>query len=435
MEQYTLSLEKQRLFDRLCTIELLRAAFHEVKKNKGAPGIDGETIQDFSEPLFEKLTQLKEDLSQWCYKPKPVRRVEIAKPTGGVRLLGIPCVRDRVVQAGIKLLLEPILEQQFSDNSFGFRPGRNQKQAVEQAQRIVESGKPYVVDIDLSKFFDRINHDRVIAQVGELIDDKRLLRLIGMTLRSGIMKDGIVMPSTKGATQGSPLSPLLSNLVLDKLDKELERRGLAFCRFADDCNIFTSSRKAAERVMQNVCQFIEHKLKLVVNREKSQVALSDQVKFLGMTIVEGTIAISRKAIDHAMMKVKELTLRGAHTTIEQTITKINSWYAGWSNYFSMTYYPAQLRKIEAHIRRRLRSRIVSQHKRRRYLYKKLVKRGVKPRTAGSAIRANRKRWVLSHTRAVEQAYPNNWFESKGQLIRSEDCLPHWFEVSRWIHLS
>jgi group II intron reverse transcriptase/maturase len=436
MRQYTLSIEEPRLFDHLCTTNVLAYAFKEVRKNKGAPGVDGVTVKDFETNLNKELDQLKMELENWDYKPKPVRRVDIPKPTGGIRLLGVPCIRDRIVQTGIKLLLEPILERQFSENSFGFRPNRNQRQAIEQAQNIVQSGKPYVVDIDLSKFFDRINHDRLISQLGQYISDKRMLRLIGMTLRSGIMKEETFIPSTEGATQGSPLSPLLSNLVLDNLDKELEKRGLEFCRFADDCNIFAGSQKAAERIMQNVCKFITEKLKLVVNTEKSQVALSDQVKFLGMTIVNGTIAISRKAIDHAMNKVKELTPRGTSHKVTETVNKINTWYVGWSNYFSMTQYPAQLKKIEAHIRRRLRSRLVSQQKRRRHLYNKLVKRGVKPSLARSAVYSNRGRWALSRTRAVEQGYPNRWFEIElGFKARSNDKLSHWFDVKKWVHLT
>jgi len=436
MEQSILPIEEQSLFDRLCTTTTLSLAFKEVRKNKGAPGIDGATIKAFEANLNEELAQLKTDLENWDYKPNPVRRVEIPKPTGGVRLLGVPCIRDRVVQTGIKHLLEPMLDGRFSPNSFGFRPNRNQRQAVEQAQRIVASGKPYVVDIDLSKFFDRINHDRLISQLSHYIADKRILRLIGMTLRSGIMKEGVFIPSTEGATQGSPLSPLLSNLVLDNLDKELERRGLEFCRFADDCNIFAGSNKAAERIMQSVCKFIEGKLKLVVNSEKSQVALSDRVKFLGMTIVNATIAISRKAIDHAMTKVKELTPRGTSQNVKDTIGKINTWYVGWSSYFSMTQYPSQLRKIEAHIRRRLRSRIISQQKRRRYLCDKLIKRGVKLETAKKSVYSNKRRWALSITRGVHQAFPNKWFEEElGLAVRSNDKLPHWFNVNEWVHLT
>jgi group II intron reverse transcriptase/maturase len=436
MEQCTLPIEAARLFDQLCSTNTLVLAFKEVRKNKGAPGIDGVTIKAFTSRLKEELAQLSKDLQNWDYKPSPVKRVDIPKPAGGTRMLGIPRVRDRVVQAGIKLLLEPILDRQFSENSFGFRPKRNQRQAVEQAKRIVESGKPYVVDIDLSKFFDRINHDRLITQLSEHVPDKRILRLIGMTLRSGIMKDGMVTATVEGTTQGSPLSPLLSNLVLDKLDKELERKGLEFCRFADDCNIFVASQKAAERVMASTCKYIEKRLKLVVNQEKSQVALSHQVKFLGTTIVNATIAISKKAIDRAMTKVKELTPRGTAQTIQETIEGLNRWYRGWSSYFSMTEYPAQLKKIEAHIRRRLRSRIVSQQKRRRYLYNKLIKREVKPKMAYKAVYSNRGRWAMSHTRAVEKAYSNKWFaDEMGLFIRSGDNLPHWFELKQWVYLT
>jgi group II intron reverse transcriptase/maturase len=387
--------------------------------------------------LDEELSRLQQELSNWTYQPLPVRRVEIAKPDGkGVRLLGIPTVRDRVVQATMKLLLEPIFDPHFSPNSYGFRPGRSQHQAVEAAQRIVNSGKPYVVDIDLSKFFDRIHHDRLIARMGEKITDKRILRLLGLMLRSGIMINGVVIPSQEGAMQGGPLSPLLSNIVLDELDQELERRGLKFCRFADDCNIFVKSQKAAERVMDKVSQFIEKKLKLKVNQEKSQVALSDKVKFLGFTVVNGTIAIAHKALQTTMDKVKALTPRGTHKALEPTLDKINQWYVGWSNYYSLTNYPSQLHKIEAHIRRRLRSRLVSQQKRKQHLYRNLVKRGVPRKQASKTVFSNNKRWVLSNTRAVTRAYPNSWFINlKGQEIRSDRKLAHWFEVSQWICLA
>jgi hypothetical protein len=245
-----------------------------------------------------------------------------------------------------------------------------------------------------------------------------------------------VTPSTEGAVQGSPLSPLLSNIVLDELDQELEPRGLEFCRFADDCNIFVRTPKAAERVMASIGGYIEKRLKLVVNREKSQVARSDRVKFLGLTIVGDTLAISRKALQAAMDKVKELTPRGTHLTLEASIERINSWYVGWSSYFAMTYYPAQLKKIEAHIRRRLRSRLVDQQKSKRNLFRKLVKRGVPRRQAAGAVFSNNGRWALSHTFAVERAYPVGWFIGElGQAISSDKQLPHWFEASRWIRLA
>jgi group II intron reverse transcriptase/maturase len=425
-------IEEQRLFEDLCYASYLRIGFEQVKENKGKPGIDGVSIQNFEYRLEEELSQLQQELLNWTYQPSPVRRVEIPKPQGGERLLGIPTVRDRVVQTALKLMLEPIFEPHFSPHSYGFRPGRNPHQAVQAAQSIINSGKPYVVDIDLEKFFDRIHHDRLISRMGQRITDKRILRLVGLMLRSGIMVNGVVVRSEEGTMQGGPLSPLLSNIVLDELDKELEKRGLAFCRFADDCNIFVKSQKAAERVMETVSQFIEGKLRLKVNREKSQVARSESVKFF--TVVNGAIAIARKALQTAMDKVKALTARGTDKDIETSLKLINQWYVGWSNYFSLTEYPAQLVKIEAHIRRRLRARLVDQQKKKRNLYRTLIKRGVSPKAAAVAF-TNRKRWALSKTVAVSRAYPNDWFKHKGQAIRSDQKLTHWVEVSQWVYLA
>ncbi len=430
-----LSIDSKHLFEELCTEWKLMQGWREVKRNRGSSGVDGQTTDTFELRLSEEIKQLKEELVSWSYTPQPVRRVEIPKPDGtGVRLLGVPCIRDRVVQTAIKQLLEPILEPLFSEHSYGFRPGKNQAQAVEAAQKIVQTGKSYVVDIDLSKFFDRVNQDRLIGRLGKIIEDRRILKLVGMMLRSGVMKDGVITPTVEGTTQGSPLSPLLSNLVLDELDKEIEARGLEYCRFADDCNIFVKTRKAAERVMKGISEFIEKKLKLVVNREKSKVALSSLVKFLGMTIVNGTRAIARKSMSRAMEKVKELTPRGTHTSLETTIKEINSWYMGWSSYYSMTQYPRQLNSIEAHIRRRLRSRIVDQQKSRRNLFNKLMKRGISRSKARIAF-SNNKRWALSHTIAVERAYPNGWFiHEQGLRIRSNERREHWFDIKKWVRL-
>jgi group II intron reverse transcriptase/maturase len=437
MHQPELFFDKTRLFDHLCDINYLRTGFQAVRKNKGSPGVDGITIEQFENRIEEELGQLQKELRSWSYIPKPVRRVDIPKPgkKDEYRMLGIPCVRDRTVQATLKSLLEPIFEPLFSENSYGFRPGRSQRQAVEAAQKIVASGKEYCVDIDLSKFFDRVHHNRLIARLSKIIEDKRVLRLIGMTLRSGIMKDGLVSATTEGTVQGSPLSPLLSNVVLDELDKELERRGLEFCRFADDCNAFVGSKAAAIRTMANITRFIEGKLKLIVNREKSKVALSRQVKFLGMTIIAATIAISAISMNRAMNKVKELTPRGTHHGIEETIGQINRWYVGWANYYSMTQYPTQLGKIEAHIRRRLRARLVDQQKSKRNLFKKLLTRGVPRKLAAKQVFSNRRRWALSHTRAVEKAYPNHWFAQEGLKVMSDRKLAHWFDVRRWIKLT
>ena len=437
LRQRSLFVDERSLFEKLCDPVQLRAGFKAVKKNDGSPGIDGVTIREFDSRLEEELAQLQMELESWRYVPNPVRRVEIPKPGkgAGVRLLGVPCTRDRVVHATIKLLLEPILDPCFSDHSYGFRPGYNQRQAVESAQRIVKSGKEYVVDIDLSKFFDRINHDRLIHLLSVHIDDKRILRLIGMILRSGIMKDGLVEPTKEGTTQGSPLSPLLSNVVLDELDKELERRELEFCRFADDCNIFVRSRKSAERVMKSISGFIERKLKLKINRDKSRVGRSCEVKFLGMTIIDGARVISAASMKRAMQKVKELTPRGTYLTLEKTMKRINIWYKGWSGYYMMTQYPSQLRNIEAHIRRRLRSRFVDQQKKRRHLFKKLIKRGVS-RGLARAVFSNNGRWVTSNMFALTDAYTVEWFtDNAGQWTRSNDRMRDWFSLRQWIRFT
>lgn len=431
-----LPIDSKHLFEQLCTERKLLEGWREVKRNRGTSGLDGQTIDAFQTLLHEEIRHLKEELESWRYEPKPVRRVEIPKPDGGVRLLGIPCIRDRIVQTTIKQLLEPILEPLFSVNSYGFRPGKNQRQAVESAQKIVQTGKGFVVDIDLSKFFDRVNQDRLITRLGGIIEDKRILRLVGMTLRSGVMKDGMFTATPEGTTQGSPLSPLLSNLVLDELDKEIEGRGLSHCRFADDCNIFVRTRKSAERVMSGISKFIEKKLKLVVNQEKSKVAESGLVKFLGMTILNGTRVIAKKTMSRAMAKVRELTPRGTQENLESTIKRINSWYVGWSAYYGMTQYPSQLKVIEAHIRRRLRSRIVSQQKKRRNLFEKLLKGGISRNKAATASFNNKKRWAISHMPAVERAYPNKWFISEmGLKIRSDEKRDDWLDIKQWVRLT
>jgi group II intron reverse transcriptase/maturase len=424
------------LFEGICALETLRESFKAVKRNKGAPGIDGITIEKYEENLEENLKQLQTEVLSWIYKPTPVKRVEIPKPGGkGVRMLGIPIVKDRVLHMAIKMVLEPILDPTFSRNSFGFRPGKNQQQAVQQAQKIVQSGKEYVVDIDMSKFFDRINHDRLIYRLKGHINDSRVLRLIGMILRGGIMIDGIKTPSEEGSVQGSPLSPLLSNVVLDELDKELEKRDLEFCRFADDCNIFARSQRSADRIMDSVKKFIEKKLKLKVNEEKSKTRKSNEVKFLGMTIVNGTIAMAKASYDKAMAKVKDLIPRGSHLPIEKAIQEVNKWYQGWASYFKMTQYPSQLRNIEAHIRRRFRARIIGQQKKKRNLLALLLRKGIKKKTANKTVYSNRGTWNLSHTKALDRAFPVEWFVKQGQKIMSNMSMEHWYEIEKWVRLT
>jgi len=425
------------LLEKICDMSNLRNAFKLVKRNKGAPGIDGITIEVFGANLEKELRKVQQEVLNWTYKPTPVKRVEILKENGkGIRLLGIPIIKDRTLHMAIKSVLETFIDPLFSNNSYGFRPGKNQRQAVEMARDIVRSGKEFIVDIDLSKFFDRINHDRLIHRLGQIIKDKRVLRLIGMILRSGIMAEGVITIPQEGSVQGSPLSPLLSNLVLDELDKELEKRGLEFCRYADDCNIFVKTERAATRVMISTKKFIEDKLKLKVNEEKSKVARSEKVKFLGMTIVNGCIAISKAAYKKAMERVKELIPRGTHLPIEKSMEEINSWYSGWSSYFKMTQYPAQLKNIESHIRRRLRARFVRQKKCRRNLCHDLTKQGVDKALARKTVYSNKGTWNLSHTRALERAYPNKWFLDRAkQTIISNLDLEHWFPVKTWVKLT
>jgi RNA-directed DNA polymerase len=292
--------------------------------------------------------------------------------------------QDNVLQASLKLLLEPIFDPGFSESSYGFRPGKNQRQAIEAAQRYARSGKEYVVDIDLSKFFDRINHDRLLWRVKEKVDDKRIIRL-------GVMSNGVTSRTTEGTPQCSPLSPLLSNIVLDELDKELERRGLEFCRFADDANIFVGSKKAAERVMASVTKMLERKMKLVVNREKSKVANTSAVKFLGMTIVLGAVAISAQAMDRAMERINELTPRRSSHPVERTIKK-----------------------------------------RRRYLARALEKAGVRRHTTQKTAYSNNGWWALSNTFAINRMYPNRWFEQLGMYTKSGETHDHWYSVKKRI---
>jgi RNA-directed DNA polymerase len=414
MEQLKLEIESRSLFEQIINPEELTRAYKAVKANKGAPGVDGITVEAFGENLQEEITRLIEEVTTWTYQPQPVRRVMIPKPgSTKERPLGIPCVRDRVVQYAMKAVLEPIYEKDFSDSSYGFRPKRKQQQALERAKALVQEGKEWVVDIDLENFFGTINHDRLMATLAKKISDKRVLKLIGMTLRSGAMVNGTLEPTKEGSVQGSPLSPLLSNIVLDELDKELEKRGLSFCRWADDCNIFVSSKRAAERVMTGISKFIEGRLKLKVNREKSKVALSKGVKFLGMSIVEGLLIVATKTMANAMTKVKALTPRQTHRPLATQIAEINRWYRGWTNYFRMTEDLRQLKTIEAHIRRRLRARIIADQKRRRHLASKFEKQGLSRSFARRTAYSSRRVWALSISNAAHRAWSNAWFTRQG----------------------
>jgi group II intron reverse transcriptase/maturase len=291
----------------------------------------------------------------------------------------------------------------------------------------VESGKNWVVDIDLEKFFDRIHHDRLIHTLSKRVTDNRVLRLIGMTLRSGILQGEHYEPSTAGSPQGSPLSPLLSNIVLDELDKELESRGLSFCRYADDAKIYVGSQKSANRVMRSVSNFIESHLRLTVNRLKSKVAQTWDVVFLGFVITRKTIRISKKSMKRAFVKLKELIPRATHLSLEQQMKRFSQWYLGWANYYKLTRYPYQLQLLEAHARRRFRAQLISNTKRKRTLVRKLAARGVSLMQAKQAVYGkHRRRWRLSRTDAVHRAWGTAWFQTLKFPVLSTAKLPHWY---------
>ncbi len=430
-------LELENIFDEVTSKWQLKEAFRKVRSNKGSPGIDGQRIEEFEGNLEEEIAKLSEELENWTYKPSPVKRVEIPKSGGkGIRKLGIATVRDRVVQQSIKISIEWKIDEGFSDSSYGFRPGRSQHQAILKAQEHVKGGYRQIVDLDLEKFFDKIPQDRLMRRVSELIKDKKVVKLVAMTLRSGIQEaTGVVIASEEGAPQGSPISPLLSNIALDELDKELEKRKLRFCRFADDANIFCKSEKAAKRVMESITRFIEKRLKLKVNKEKSKVAPSNKVKFLAMTIIGDDIAISKKALKKAYEKTKELIPRSSGKSIESTIKDVNKWFRGWYEYFKLTNFPSQIRHVEAHIRRRLRAKIVKQKKRKRFLLRFLLKKGIKENIAYSSVYGRGGPWAISYSSAMHRAFSNGWFKASGLFTPSENKLPHWKTLDHWIVLT
>lgn len=434
MEQLSLGFNEQDkgegLFEEVWALPRLSLAFSKVKENDGCAGPDGASVTDFEEDLEANLESLQTELRSKSYKPGPVLRVSVLKPNGTERHLGVPNVRDRVVQQSIRMALEPYFEPKFSESNYGYRSGRSQKEAIAAARRHVANGKEWVVDLDLEKFFDTVNHDRVIGLIRERVVDARLLKVIGMTLRSRVQIEGREQPNPTGIAQGSPLSPLLSNIVLDQLDKELERRELRFVRYADDANIFVGSEKAARRVLTSVTKFIETKLKLRVNREKSQVALSKSVKYLGMTILAGgTAMISVKAMQSAKKKIKELIPRSGRGSFEKQVERVNTWYMGWSEYFSMTNYPRQLKEIEANIRMRFRLQFIKNHKRKRYLYRKLIQQGIRGPTAYKTVYLkNSGRWRMAHDFVVTRAWSLHWFGRQGIKVRSDWQLRHWRDL-------
>ena len=396
--------------------ENLFTALKRVEGNAGAPGIDGMTVKDLRAYLKEHWLEIRAALESETYQPSPVRRVEIPKPDGGVRLLGIPSVIDRLLQQAIAQVLTPIFERKFSPHSYGFRPGRSAHDAMKQAQAYTQEGYEWVVDIDLEKFFDRVNHDMLMARVAREVKDKRVLKLIRAYLNSGVMVNGVVMETEEGTPQGGPLSPLLSNIMLDDLDKELEQREHKFVRYADDRNIYVKTQRAGERVMESVREFLEKKLKLKVNAKKSKVDRATRVKFLGFSFYknkgEMLIRVARRSLERFRDKLRHLTKRTRSGKLEELIEQINTYTVGWIGYYRQANTPSVYEELDKWIRRRLRQLIWKRWKRGTTRYRELVKLGVPKWRAGLGA-VGKSPWHMSASPVINEALSNGYFRNLG----------------------
>jgi RNA-directed DNA polymerase len=406
----------EQLIEEVCERENCKQALARVKANKGSAGVDGMTVHELPEFLNQHWPAIREQLVSGTYEPQPVKRVEIPKPDGGMRKLGIPTVLDRFIQQAVMQVLQRKWDRTFSEHSYGFRPGRSAHQAVEAAQQYIADGYRWVVDLDLEKFFDRVNHDRLMAKIAERVSDKRMLRLIRTFLRAGVMEGGLVNPVDEGTPQGGPLSPLLSNIVLDEFDRELERRGLRFARYADDSNIYVRSRRAGERVMASITRFITTKLKLEVNDSKSAVARPWERKFLGFSFTNAGVPkrrIAPKAVDRFKERVRELTSRTRGVSTERMAEELARYLRGWLGYFGKCETPSVLVELDGWLRRRLRSAIWKQWKRGRTRFAELLKRGVGKDLAAKAAGSTHGPWRLANSPALAKALPNAYFDSLG----------------------
>ena len=412
-------LSAENLLEEVASLPNLATALLRVASNKGAPGVDGLSVQQVVEHAQQVLPKVQLALLQGNFIPGDIRRVWIPKPGGGERGLGIPNVVDRMVQQAVHQVIEPIFEPTFHDGSHGFRRNRGAQSAIAQACRYFEQGHAYTVDIDLSKFFDRVHYQRLLGRMAEHIGDGRVLKLIHRMLKAKVvLSDGTRVSSQEGTPQGGPLSPLLSNIVLNELDWELERRGLRFVRYADDFSIFVSSERAGHRVMSSVTKFIERKLRLVVNQEKSSVNGPYDLTFLGFQLGkddesdEVTIAISERSRLRMNAKIRELTPRSWGNSFDRCIAKVNAYLNGWMGYFQLCTDPSSFSRFDAHIRRRLRAIKLRQRKRPRHLFRHLLGRGVSVGMARKAVYEIRGHWKRSASFGVHKAYPNAWFANR-----------------------
>jgi RNA-directed DNA polymerase len=414
-----------RLMEEVCQQENLNEAYRRVKTNKGAPGIDGMTVDDLLPWIVEHKQELLSSLLDGSYRSSPLRGATIPKPEGGERQLGIPTVVDRLVQQAMLQVLTGLLDPTFSESSYGYRPGRSAHQAVLKAKEYVAEGRDIVVDVDLERFFDRVNHDILMARLARRVSDKRLLRIVRRFLEAGLMQDGVCIERYEGTPQGGPLSPLLANLLLDDLDKELERRGHTFCRYADDCNIYVRSEAAGQRVMASVTKFLEAKLKLRVNREKSAVARVEERKFLGYRLLrDGRLGIAPKSLERAKERIRRITRRKRGISFAWMIGEVNSFVSGWVTYFRHAAYRTYFADLDGWLRRKLRCVRLKQCKRYRTLVHFFIRQGVSRRDAWDAVLSGRRWWRMSKTLAASKAMPNRWFESLGlvNLVRRYDAL-------------
>jgi group II intron reverse transcriptase/maturase len=404
------------LWDRVWERQNLLTALERVERNGGAPGIDGMMVEELRPYLKEHWLEVREALDQQTYRPRPVRRVEIPKPDGGKRLLGIPTVMDRLLQQAIAQALTPLFEPHFSTQSYGFRPGRGAHKAVKQAQEYVQAGYEWVVDIDLEKYFDQVNHDMLMARVARVVKDKRVLKLIREYLNSGVMVNGLVLDTAEGTPQGGPLSPLLSNIMLDDLDKELEKRGHKFVRYADDCNIYVRTPRAGERVMKSVKRFLEKKLKLKVNSKKSKVERATRVKFLGFSFYKRKgavhIRIAKRSLERYRDKLRRMTKRTRSGKLEEVIEAINQYTMGWIGYYWLADTPSVFEGLDSWTRRRLRQMVWKRWKRGTTRYRKLVKLGV-PKWQAQAGAGGKSPWRMAHTPVMQMALSNAYWRNSG----------------------
>jgi RNA-directed DNA polymerase len=398
--------------EEICEPANLKRALQRVKSNGGSPGIDGMTVEELPRYVWKHWEKLRDDLLRDRYQPRPVRRQQIPKPGGGMRDLGIPCALDRFIQQAILQVLQRQWDPTFSEHSYGFRPNRSAHDAIARAQQHIAAGYGYVVDIDLEKFFDRVNHDMLMGRVARRIDDKRVLRLIRAFLNAGVvMEDGLVSPTIEGTPQGGPLSPLLSNLFLDDLDRELERRGHRFVRYADDCNIYVRSERAGQRVMGSIKRFITQKLKLKVNEKKSALDRPSRRKFLGFSFTAQRVprcTPAPQSIVRFKDRVRELTRRHRGRSLRQVVQELRQYLKGWLNYYHFAETTKVFRNLERWLRRRLRCLIWTQWKTHRRRLRELRRRGV----GGSILKiagSSKGPWRISRSQALSYALPNSYF--------------------------